>query len=149
MCSDAGASGAGGPNTVSLANPEAADGYLGALQVALPDADIPLAQAVAESFAAYDGPGATGAPNFVLQTNSYAVAFFELVDRLDGNYAYDNFHVTAEALVDDPIVLPTIPVVACGPLPGGHSCASGAGMSVYDAETESWTQVREFLPPLS
>ena len=66
------------------------------------------------------------------------------MDRLEGDYSYDNFHAVAETLVDDPITVPSIPPVACGPLPGGHSCASGAGVAVYDAETESWTQVRPF-----
>ena len=33
--------------------------------------------------------------------------------------------------------------------PGGHSCAQGAGISVYDAETETWSQVRDFMPPAS
>ncbi len=149
VCSDNGSSGAGGLNTVGLANPEAADGYLGTLQQLPPDADNPFAQNVAELFAAYEGPGNTGAPNFVLQTFSYMTAFAELVDRLDGDYSYENFHAVAEAIVDDPIEIPAIPVVACGPLPGGHSCASGAALAQYDAATETWTQIRDFLPPAS
>ncbi len=150
VCSDAGSSGAGGLNTVGLANPEAADGYLGALQVALPDGDAPFVQTWRELWDAYDGPGKDGgAPNFSLQTYSIATAFFELVDRLDGDYSYENFHATAESLAADPILVPSIPPVACGPLPGGHSCASGAGVAQYDAATESWTQVRAFQAPVS
>ena len=144
VCSDAGSSGAGGGNTVSLATPEAADGYLGALQVALPDTDSEFVNAWRDLWAAYDGPGKDGAPNFSLQTYSIAQAFFQLIDRLDGNYTYDNFHAVAETLVDDPILIPSIPPVACAPLPGGHQCAAGAGVSQYDSSTETWTQVREF-----
>ena len=144
VCSDAGSSGAGGGNTVSLATPEAADGYLGALQVALPDTDSDFVNAWRDLWEAYDGPGKDGAANFSLQTYSIAQAFFELIDRLDGNYSYENFHAVAETLVDDPILVPSIPPIACGPLPGGHQCAAGAGVSAYDAETESWTQVKPF-----
>ncbi|WP_419918199.1 ABC transporter substrate-binding protein [Candidatus Poriferisocius sp.] len=150
VCSDAGSSGSGGQTTVGLAVPEAADGYLGALQVALPDSEDEFVQHWAELWEAYDGPGSESlAPNFSLQTYSIAIAFFELFDRLNGDYSYENFHATAEALVDDPIMVPSIPIVACGPLPGGHSCASGAGISEYDAETESWVQIRDFLAPVS
>ena len=110
VCSDAGSSGAGGQNTVGLANPDAADGYLGALQVALTDSDMEFVQHWSELWDAYDGPGKEGgAPNFSLQTYSIAAAFFELWDRLDGNYTYDNFHAVAESLVDDPIAVPSIP----------------------------------------
>ncbi len=150
VCSDAGSSGAGGQNTVGLANPEAADGYLGALQVALPDGDHEFVQHWSALWDAYDGPGKDGgAPNFSLQTYSIITAFFELFDRLDGDYSYENFHATAEALTDDPILVPSIPPVACGTLPGGHSCASGAGVAQYDAATESWSQVRGFQQPNS
>ncbi|MGI9597223.1 MAG: ABC transporter substrate-binding protein, partial [Acidimicrobiales bacterium] len=150
VCSDAGSSGAGGLNTVGLANPEAADGYLGALQVALPDSDDPFVTAWSALWEAYEGPGKEGgAPNFSLQTYSISRAFFELWDRLNGDYSYENFHAVAEGLVDDSIEIPSIPPIACGPLPGGHSCASGAGIAAYDAETESWSQVRDFQPPSS
>ena len=150
VCSDAGSSGAGGQNTVGLANPEAADGYLGALQVALPDGDHEFVQHWRGLWDAYDGPGKDGgAPNFSLQTYSIITAFFELFDRLDGNYSYENFHATAEALTNDPILVASIPPVACGTLPGGHSCASGAGVAQYDAATESWSQVRGFQQPNS
>ena len=145
VCSDAGSAGTGGANTVSLANPEAADGYIGAMQVAAPDSTDAFVVSWAALWDAYDGPGKEGgAPNFSLQAYSITRAFFELWDRLDGDYSYDNFHATAELLVDDPIMIPSIPPVACGPLPGGHSCASGAGIATYDAATETWTQVRSF-----
>ena len=92
--------------------------------------------------------------NFSLQTFSIATAFFELMDRLDGNYAYDNFHAAAETLGDNPILVPSMPPIACGPLPGGHSCAAGAGIAVYNAFEDpdgdgagTWVQVRDFQAP--
>ncbi|MDE0116254.1 MAG: ABC transporter substrate-binding protein [bacterium] len=149
VCSDQGSAGAGGQTTVGLAVPEAADGYLGALQGALPDSDMDFVQHWLGMWEAYDGPGAESlAPNFSLQTYSISRAFFELFDRLEGDYSYENFHATAEAMADDPILIPAMPVLACGPLPGGHGCASGAGIAEYDAETMTWAQVREFLPPV-
>jgi len=147
VCSDSGASGAGGPNTVKLANPDATDGFVGALQVALPDTDNEFINGWRSLHDAYDGPGKDGGLNFSLQTYSYATAFFQLFDKLDGDYSYENFHANAEALVNDPILLPSMPAAACGPLPGGHSCASGAGLSQYDSATETWTQIREFMSP--
>ena len=150
VCSDAGSAGSGGQNTVGLANPEAADGYYGAIQVALPNGDHEFVQHWRDLWDAYDGPGKEGgAPNFSLQTYSIATAFFDLFDRLDGDYSYENFHATAESLVDDPIFVPSIPPVACGPLPGGHSCASGAGVAQYEAASETWFQVRSFQQPAS
>lgn len=150
VCSDAGSAGSGGLNTVGLANPEAADGYLGALQVALPDSDDPFVTAWSALWDAYDGPGKEGgAANFSLQTYSISRAFFELWDQLQGDYSYDNFHAVAETLVDSPIQVPSIPPIACGPLPGGHSCAAGAGVAQYDAASETWTQVRDFQAPQS
>jgi len=155
VCSDAGSSGACGKNTVSLANPEAAAGYLGALQVALPDGDHEFVQHWRGLWEAYDGPGKEGgAPNFSLQTYSIAIAFFELFDRLDGDYSYENFHATAESLAGDPILVPSIPPVACGPLPSGHSCASGAGIARFEGYDEAndkwvWTQIRAFQAPAS
>ena len=148
VCSDQGSAGTGGQTTVGLANPEAADGYFGALQTALPDADNEFVQHWAAMWEAYDGPGAGSlAPNFSLQTYSLSVAFYELFDRLDGDYSYENFHATAEMLINDPIIVPSIAPVACGPLPGGHSCVFGAGIAEYDADTQTWTQVRGFLSP--
>jgi len=155
MCSDQGSAGAGGQTAVGLANPEASDGYLGALQGSLTDSADPFVQNWAELWEAYDGPGSeTPSLNFSLQTFSIATAFFELMDRLDGNYAYDNFHAAAETLGDNPILVPSMPPIACGPLPGGHSCAAGAGIAVYNAFEDpdgdgagTWVQVRDFQAP--
>lgn len=155
MCSDQGSAGAGGATAVGLANPEAADGYLGALQGSLPDSTDPFVVNWSEQWTAYDGPGAdTPATNFSLQTYSIAQSFFAVVDRLDGNYSYDNFHAVAESLGDDPILIPSMPPIACGTLPGGHGCAAGAGVAVYNAFENtneegigSWVQVRDFQVP--
>jgi branched-chain amino acid transport system substrate-binding protein len=155
MCSDQGSAGAGGATAVGLANPEAADGYLGALQGSLTDSTDPFVVNWAEQWASYDGPGSeTPAANFSLQTYSIAQSFFQVIDRLDGNYSYDNFHAVAEALGDDPITVPSMPTIACGTLPGGHSCAAGAGVAVYNAFDDpdgdgvgTWVQVREFMVP--
>ena len=147
MCSDAGSAGVGGPSTVGLATPAAADGYLGALQVALPDDPGEFVTNWRDNWAAYDGPGKDGSAPFSLQTYSIIQAFFELWDRLDGNYTYEYFHATAEGLVDDPILIPSIPPIACGLLPGGHQCASGAGVAQYSSATETWTQVKPFERP--
>jgi branched-chain amino acid transport system substrate-binding protein len=155
ICSDGGSAGAGGATTVSLANPEAVDGYLGALQHSLTDDESPFVQNWAALWEAYDGPGAESlAPNFSLQTYSIANSFFQLWDRLDGDYSYDNFHAQAEKVVDDPIIVPSGPPIVCGPLPGGHNCASGAGLARYDAFDDpdgdgigTWTQVRAFQGP--
>jgi len=153
MCSDQGSAGAGGATAVGLANPEAADGYLGALQGSLTDSTDPFVINWAEQWEAYDGPGAeTAASNFSLQTYSITQSFFALIDRLDGDYSYDNFHAVSESLVSDPINIPSMPTIACGPLPGGHSCAAGAGVSVYNAFDDpdgdgvgTWVQVRDFM----
>ena len=102
MCSDAGSSGAGGQNTVGLANPDAADGYLGTLQVALPDTDSPFVNNWRDLWDAYDGPGKEGgAPNFSLQSYSITVAFFEAWDRLILEKAFPtlNFRQISKAIL--------------------------------------------------
>ena len=149
VCSDFGAAGAGGPNTVGLANPEAADGFLAALQTALPDTPDPLHRCVEGAGGRLHRPRRRGAANFSLQNYSTTRVFIELMDRLDGNYSYENFHAVAETLGDDPISVPTLPPTSCGPLPGGHSCGKGAGVAVYNAFENpnedgigTWVQVR-------
>ena len=69
---------------------------------------------------------------------------------MNGDLSWDNFHAVAESLQDDPILTGAMPPIACGPrAEGGHTCASGAGLSEYDYETGTWTQVREFQAPYS
>ncbi|MDE0667585.1 MAG: ABC transporter substrate-binding protein [bacterium] len=151
LCSDQGAAGSGGQNAVGPAE-EAADGFLGALQVALPDTDSPLMSQWRALRNAYCDSisDECQAPNFSEQTYLHSITFFEVIDRLDGDLSWDNFHAVAESLRDDPIETGAMPPIGCGPrAEGGHACASGAGLSEYDYETESWTQIREFQAPYS
>ena len=151
LCSDQGAAGSGGQNAVGPAE-EAADGFLGALQVALPDTDSPLMSQWRALRNAYCDSisDECQAPNFSEQTYLHSITFFEVIDRLEGDLSWDNFHAVAENLHSDPIVTGAMPPIACGPrADGGHACASGAGLSEYDYETETWTQIREFQAPYS
>ena len=151
LCSDQGAAGSGGQNAVGPAE-EAADGFLGALQVALPDTDSPLMSQWRALRNAYCDSisDECRAANFSEQTYLHSITFFEVIDRLNGDLSWDNFHAVAEGLRDNPIETGAMPPIGCGPrAEGGHACASGAGLSEYDYETETWTQIREFQAPYS
>ena len=151
LCSDQGAAGSGGQNAVGPAE-EAADGFLGALQVALPDTDSPLMSQWRALRNAYCDSisDECRAANFSEQTYLHSITFFEVIDRLDGDLSWDNFHAVAENLLNDPIETGAMPPIGCGPrAEGGHACASGAGLSEYDYETQTWTQIREFQAPYS
>ena len=151
LCSDQGAAGSGGQNAVGPAE-EAADGFLGALQVALPDTDSPLMSQWRALRTAYCDSisDECRAANFSEQTYLHSITFFEVIDRLNGDLSWDNFHAVAEGLRDNPIETGAMPPIGCGPrAEGGHACASGAGLSEYDYETETWTQIREFQAPYS
>ena len=145
LCADNGGGGTGGQNSVGPAG-AAADGFIGALQQDLPtNTDNPAVADWAALAEAYEGQGADQKmSNFSLQTYYYTRALIEVIDGLDGDLAYENFHAAAEALVDDPIELGAIPSVGCGPLPGGHSCGSGAALAEYDFDTMTWSVVRDF-----
>ena len=151
LCSDQGAAGSGGQNAVGPAE-EAADGFLGALQVALPDTDTPLMsrwRALRNTYCDSISDECK-APNFSEQTYLHSITFFEVLDRLDGDLSWDNFHAVAENLGSNPIETGAMPPIACGPrADGGHACASGAGLSEYDFETGTWTQIRTFQSPKS
>ena len=149
LCSDQGAAGSGGQNAVGPAE-EAADGFLGALQVALPDTDSPLMSQWRALRTAYCDSisDECQAANFSEQTYLHSITFFEVIDRMNGDLSWDNFHAVAESLRDDPILTGAMPPIGCGPrAEGGHTCASGAGLSEYDYETGTWTQIREFQAP--
>ncbi|MDE0194853.1 MAG: ABC transporter substrate-binding protein, partial [bacterium] len=151
LCSDQGAAGSGGQNAVGPAE-EAADGFLGALQVALPDTDSPLMSQWRALRNAYCDSisDECRAPNFSEQTYLHSITFFEVIDRLEGDLSWDNFHAVAESLWANPIETGAMPPISCGPrADGGHACASGAGLSEYDYETQTWTQIREFQAPKS
>lgn len=148
LCADNGGGSTGGTNTVGAAG-AAADGFVGALQVQLPTSTDNEAVAAWRTLAeSYSGEGeGQKLSNFSLQTYYYTVAFLEILDRLDGDLAYANFHATAESLVDDPLDLGALPAIACGPLPDGHGCAEGAALAEYDAASESWSVIRDFELP--
>lgn len=148
LCADNGGGGTGGPNTVGSAG-AAAEGFIGGLQVELPTSTENEAVAEWRALAeAYTGEGdAQKLSNFSLQTYYYTRALLEVIDRLDGDLAYENFHTTAESLVEEPLDLGALPVLACGSLPEGHSCASGAALAQYSAADESWTVIRDFMAP--
>lgn len=148
LCADNGGGGTGGQNTVGPAG-AAATGFLGALQQQLPTSeDNEAVQAWRTLAEQYTGQGeGQKLSNFSLQTYYYTRAFFEILDRLEGDLAYDSFHAEAETLVDEPLDLGALPALACGPLPEGHSCANGAALAEYDAGTQAWTVVRDFQPP--
>lgn len=151
LCSDQGAAGSGGQNAVGPAE-EAADGFLGGLQVALPDTDSPLMSQWRALRNAYCDSisDECRAPNFSEQTYLHSITFFEVIDRLNGDLSWDNFHAVAENLWANPIETGAMPPIACGArADGGHACASGAGLSEYDYETQTWTQIREFQAPKS
>ncbi|MEE8601457.1 ABC transporter substrate-binding protein [Euzebya tangerina] len=146
LCADNGGGGTGGPNTVDSAG-DAAEGFIGGLQVQLPtNTDNEAVAAWRELAEAYTGEGsAQSTSNFSLQTYYYTRALLEILDRLDGDLAYENFHAEAESLVDDPLDLGALPILACGPLPEGHSCASGAALAQYSVADETWTVIRDFM----
>ena len=151
LCTDQGAGGTGGQSTVGPAD-NAADGFLGALQVALSDTDSPLMSQWRALRNAYCDSisDECQAPNFSEQTYLHSITFFEVVDRLEGDLSWDNFHATAESLWANPIETGAMPPIGCGPqAEGGHACASGAGIAEYDLETGTWTQIREFQSPKS
>ena len=150
LCSDQGAAGTGGQNAVGPAG-EAADGFLGALQVQLPDTDSPILnnwRPLRDAYCASISEECQ-APNFSLQTYLHAISFFEVIDRLDGNLSWEAFHSTAESLRDNPIDMQgAMPNIRCAARDGGgHFCAAGAGLSRYDFASETWIQIREFQAP--
>jgi branched-chain amino acid transport system substrate-binding protein len=147
LCADNGGGGTGGPNSVGPAG-AAADGFIGALQQQLPSSEDNEAVAEWRALAEeYSGQGSGQAlSNFSLQTYYYTRGLFEILDRLEGDLAYENFHAEAESLADDPLDLGALPALACGPLPDGHSCANGAALAEYDAEAEEWNVIRDFQP---
>ena len=150
LCSDQGAAGTGGQNAVGPAGADA-DGFLGALQVQLPDTDSPILnnwRPLRDAYCATISEECN-APNFSLQTYLHAISFFEVIDRLDGNLSWEAFHSTAESLRDNPIDMQgAMPNIRCAERAGGgHFCAAGAGLSRYDFASETWIQIREFRAP--
>lgn len=124
------------------APPGAAEGILAAASQGLDNFDDEL---TAQWHAMTDGTHRT---YLGLEAYSYAIALFALWERLDGDLSYDNFHETAENLTQDPIRLPTLPTLTCGPPPAGHSCASTAAIVRYtDNAATEWEVIRGFDAP--
>lgn len=147
ICSDGGSAGVGGLTNVGAANPEASNGFLATLQLSLPTSEDPTVQEWKTRFDNYSGQFKDGAPGFSLQGYSYTMALAQLIERLNGDYSRENFHAVTEALHQNPIKMSLMPEVACGPLPGGHTCAKGAGMAQFDSAAKTWNQIQDFRSP--
>jgi branched-chain amino acid transport system substrate-binding protein len=139
---DNGGAGTGGMAAVKAAG-ASAEGFYGGMNFQLPSSTGPLVSNW-KSLAQAAG-GADALSPFSMQMYSETVAFFELMKRLNGDYSYKNFQKVAEQLVTKPIVLDTQPAIACGPLPAGHSCASGGAIAQYKGG--KWTVVQDFVNP--
>ena len=139
---DQGGAGTGGPSAVGPAG-DAAEGFIGGLQVNLTTADQPDVEHWRELGEQYDGE--QGTSGFSLQTYSYLKAFAELLDRMGDDLSYENFHAEAEALADDPISLGTVPDIECGALPDGHTCVQSAGLAIYTGG--AWELLQDFQAP--
>jgi branched-chain amino acid transport system substrate-binding protein len=140
VVSDNGAGGTGGPNMVDAAG-DAAEGFIGGLQVALPTSDEPSVVAWRELAEASDKEQAVS--NFSLQTYSYTRGFIDLLTGLGDDMSYESFIAAAESTPIETNGLS--PNIVCGPLPDGHSCAQGAALAQYsDGE---WAVIRDFGPP--
>jgi branched-chain amino acid transport system substrate-binding protein len=139
---DQGGAGTGGPSAVGPAG-DAAEGFIGGLQVNLTTADNPDVAHWRELGEQYEGE--QGTSGFSLQTYSYLKAFAELLERMGDDLSYENFHAEAEALVDDPISLGTVPDIECAPLPDGHTCVQSAGLAVYT--NGAWELLQDFQAP--
>jgi ABC-type branched-subunit amino acid transport system substrate-binding protein len=149
ICSDGGSAGVGSLSNVGAANPDAATGFLAAMQTALPESNDPAVKEWLKLRESYNGRFKGGAANYSLQSYLYTMAFAELIHRLEGDYTRENFHKVAEGLKNKPMKLSAMPEVECGPLPGGHTCSTGAGLAVFDGGTKKWTQIEDFKRPMN
>ena len=148
ICSDGGSAGVGSMGGVGASTPDAHNGFLSAMQTALPNSDAPAALTWKKAADAYTGEFKNNAdPAFSLQGYAYTMAFGELIGRLKGNLSHDNFRKVAEDTRNNPIKNGIMPDVVCGPIPGGHTCAKSAGLAKLDAKTKTWTQIQPFQTP--
>lgn len=139
---DQGGAGTGGPSAVGPAG-AAAEGFIGGLQINLTTADDPAVAHWRELAGKYTGQ--QGMSGFSLQTYSYLQAFAKLLERMGSNLSYANFNKTAESLKNKPISLGTVPDIACGPLPDGHTCVNSAGLAQYTGG--KWVLLQNFRNP--
>jgi len=143
VASDNGAGGTGGVGMVGLAG-EAADGFIGALQVALPT-DLTQVGVKAWRTIADKSSLRQATNNFSLQAYTYTKAFFKAVDRLEGDLNWNRLFQSLESsVVNNQGAAPNI---TCGPLPTGHSCAKGAALAQYSTATKTWKIVSPFGAP--
>lgn len=139
---DQGGAGTGGTSAVGPAG-NAAEGFLGGMQADTVSTDNPDVEHWRELAQAYDGK--EGESGFSLQTYSFLKAFAELVERMGDDVSYENFHATAEGLVDDPISVGSIPDIECTELPAGHTCVQQAGIAEFTGG--KWTVKQGFTAP--
>ena len=143
VASDNGAGGTGGTNMVSLAG-EAADGFVGGLQVNLPtdlsQVGVKAWRTVADKSSL---PQATN--NFSLQTYTYTKSFFKAVERLGDDLNWNRLYKLLETTAVKN--LGAAPDITCGALPTGRSCAKGAALAQYSTATKAWTIVSPFGAP--
>ena len=140
VATDSGAGGPGGDNTTKLCEPNACEGFIGAMQAELTTSDV--AQVAKVRDLSQKAGMAQGGLNFILQSYAYTSAFFEVLKKMDGNYKYENFYKNAEAIDYDSGILPKI---KCGALPDGHSCGAGAGLAEFKGG--KWTVIQKFTVP--
>ncbi|MEV0595766.1 ABC transporter substrate-binding protein [Nonomuraea cavernae] len=139
---DQGGAGTGGTSAVGPAG-AAAEGFIGGMQADVVSTDNPSVEHWRSLAKKYQGQ--QGESGFSLQTYSFLKAFGELVKRLGDDVSYANFNKTAESLADNPISLGSIPDIACGKLPDGHTCAQQAGLAEF--KDGKWTVLQKFTPP--
>ena len=140
VATDSGAGGPGGDNTTKLCEPNACEGFIGAMQAELTTSDV--AQVAKVRDLSQKANMAQGGLNFILQSYAYTSAFFEVLKKMNGSYKYENFYKAAEAIDYDSGILPKI---KCGALPDGHSCGAGAGLAEFKAG--KWTVIQKFTVP--
>ncbi len=139
---DQGGAGTGGPSAVKPAG-AAAEGFIGGVQADVVSTNNPAVEHWRQLAAKYTGP--QGTSGFSLQTYSYLQAFAELVNRMGSDVSYNNFKKTAEGLVNKPISLGSVPPIACGPLPDGHTCVQQAGLAIFTHG--AWQTLQGFQAP--
>ena len=123
---------------------DAADGFVGGLQVALPtdltQVGVKMWRTVADKSTL---PQATN--NYSLQTYTYTKSFFKALEKLGDDLNWNRLYQALETTKVKN--LGAAPDITCGPLPTGRSCAKGAALAQYSTATKTWTIVSPFGPP--